>query len=177
MARISAKRQLLEEQQRLLEEQTLQKNSFDCANFLMQRMELEVDDKTGFLARYNEDTEELSEIIFDGKKCKDLRAPIDPRKEMPFDPYNNIKLCCGLLQYYVNEYMGKDTQIMYLSNKTSNDEGTLTLVFENGQSVIGNPYNKDTLKYIDMIVLLDGGNAIDNRTIKGMDVNANTFKR
>jgi hypothetical protein len=168
MARMSGRQlELLRKEQ---EDMKLRQNAVKCANFVMQRLELETD-QFGFINYLNEDTDELSEFTFDGKKCKDICSGTVLRKnELPFDPYNNIKLCCGLLQYYINAGLGRDTTMMYLSNKNMNEAGELTVVLEDGTKITGNTYNKDTLKYIDMLLILDRALALDFAMLKGFDI-------
>jgi len=166
---MTAKEKLLLQQQEEQNEIRMYKNTIDCSNFLIQRMGLDYD-RAGFINRFDDETNTMSEFIFDGKKCKALAFPIIKGTELALDPYNNVKLCCGILQYYITDYLGRDTTTIFLSNKSMNENGTLTVIFDDGSSVTGNPYNKDTLKYVDMILILDGALFMDFKVLKEMDI-------
>jgi hypothetical protein len=151
------------------EEFNMRKNTKECADYILQRMVLDVD-KYGYIMRYDEENNELSYFTFGGKKCKYLEAYIDQRNEMVFDPYNNVKLSNGLLQYYLNDYMEKEVVMIFLSNRNMNEPGNTTILFTDGTKVSGHEYNKDSLKYLDMILVLDQGLKPDFSTLKGMDI-------
>jgi hypothetical protein len=166
---MNAKARLLLENQQRQDEQKMYANTISCSNFIMQRMGLQVD-SSGFIHRYDEEENEISEYTFDGKKCKSIDSQSVMKNELLFDPYNNVKLCCGLLQYYITQYLGRDTNMIFLSNKNMNEHGTLTVIFDDGTQLIGNAYNKDTLKYLDMILVLDIALPFDFNFLARLDI-------
>lgn len=175
MPRISAKKQLEMEEQKRREAISLKTNTTQCSNLMMQVLELEYD-KMGFIQRYDDVNDELSEFVFEGKKCKYIDALIDTRCEMPFDPYNNVKLACGLVQFYINDYIGMDTLMIYLTNKSMNEEGQAVVKFDNGEEIVSNTYCKDSLKYLDLVLKMSDALPPFFSKLKGLDMSV-PFKR
>lgn len=148
-------------------------NSISCRNLVMQKLGLEVN-SDGYVMYTDEDTYECEVLSFDGKKCTmNLR---DETTELLFDPYNNIKLACSLLYFYIERYLGFEKYgeilLLYLSNdKLINRIGHCVLKFIGGFILEGNDYYRDTLKYIDAIYILDGSAPIEFSMLRGIDVN------
>lgn len=151
----------------------LQKNTNTCIGMIMQKMGLEIDTKTGdgSIRRYDEDEEEYTYLTFDGKKCVStmMNLEIDMDTQLPFDPYGNTKLATSLLTYYISEYLGREILLVAPSNKKPNEEGHLILKFEDGEKIEGNTYFKDTLKYLDMIYILEGSAKPEYTKLKAID--------
>lgn len=169
MPRISAKQLELQNQQKQQEELMMQRNTIECSNFLMRILGLETD-SSGFITRFDDEDNSVSAFVFDGKKCKNLNYPINMRTELPFDPYNNVKLCCGVLQYYITNYLHRDTNMLFITNRNMNESGNAAVIFDDGSKVEGNTYNKDTLKYIDMILVLDRAIPLEYNTLRQLDI-------
>lgn len=166
--RISKKELIrLEEEQKALELQR-QKNALFCCGLTMRRLNLQVA-KDGRLFWVNDDNE-LTDITFDGKICKPFGVEINQRIETHFDLYNNPKLCCGFIQYYLNEFRCIDLNMLYLTNKVSNSAGQACVILPDNRTIKSNMYNKDTLKYIDLLFTLDGALPFELEDLKGLDI-------
>lgn len=170
MPRIT-KKQIAEENQKELR---LQKNTIACIGMIMQKLELNVD-KYGYIQRFDEEGGEYTSLTFDGRRCKSTLIPnimIDPDTELAFDPYNNIKLAISLLTFYIAEFIGKEILVMGPTNKKLNERGKLILklITPAGTEITeGHEYFRDSLKYIDMIYVLDGSAPPEFTSITELD--------
>lgn len=146
-------------------------NTNKCIGLVMQKMELDVD-RFGYIVRNNEEDNEITELNFDGKKCKStlLNLPIDLELELPFDPYNNSKLALSLANFYINEFMGMEALMLGITNKKLNELGYSICKLTSGRVIEGNEYYRDSLKYIDMIYMLDGSAPPEFRALKEIDM-------
>lgn len=164
-------KKMIEMEQQL--EETIMKNSIICRNLIMQKLGLETN-SDGYIVYCDEDSDEYEVLSFDGKKC--AMNLLDDSTELLFDPYNNIKLACSLMYFYIEKYYGFDKYgeilLLYLSNDTIiNKIGHCIIKFIRGFQLEGNDYYRDTLKYIDIIYILDGSSPLEFNTLKGIDVN------
>jgi len=168
MPRIT-KKQIREEEEN---EYALNRNARICIGLVMQKMELEINNE-GNIIRNDDECGEITAITFDGKACVSSLLPnreIDMERELPFDPYNNVKLAASLLTFYLSEYLGKEILFMGVTNKKLNEEGKLILKFADGQTIEGNIYDRDSLKYIDMVYMLEGSAPPEYTALKEIDL-------
>lgn len=165
-------KKMIEAEEQLL--QLIERNSIICRNLIMQKLGLELN-SDGYVTFCNEDedSDECEVLSFDGKKCTlNLR---DETTEILFDPYNNIKLACSLMHFYMTNMCGfnphGDILLLFLTNDTIiNKPGCCQIKFEDGYELIGNIYCRDTLKYIDIIYILDGSSPIEFNALRGIDI-------
>lgn len=167
--RISKKEQERLEKEEQIKQFNVAKNTVECSNFMMQRLGLEADN-FGVLRRIDDEEGEVSELIFEGKKCKSIKSAINKSVEMVFDPYNNAKFACALLNYYISDYIGSEVNTIILTNQSINESGSCEVQFTNGYTVVSNKYNKDSLKYLDVILQLDRALPPDYAILKGFDI-------
>ena len=99
-----------------------------------------------------------------------LNLPIDLELELPFDPYNNSKLALSLANFYINEFMGMEALMLGITNKKLNELGYSICKLTSGRVIEGNEYYRDSLKYIDMIYMLDGSAPPEFRALKEIDM-------
>ena len=121
-------------------------------------------------------------------------AEENPDKIKVFDPYNDL----GLANYCVLQYMtyvmeidvNNAISIISISNNKMNEPGRGEISFSNefedkkeyannpdGDKLLGNIYNRDSLKYLDLIYILDGAADIEYTALKNIDlVNYDKFE-
>ena len=153
-----------------------QENTNRCIALLTQKLNIEIDNEGNmFLCRFDCDDEDNATIPlrFEGKVIKStfvVGSNIDPENEMAFDPYNNIKLLIGLIAVYCEEYFPGDEMLtLAISNRRPNKPGVATIRFRSGLWFESDTYNKDSLKYIDLLYQMDGSVPPEFRRIKELD--------
>jgi len=123
----------------------------------------------------------LNYFVFDGFKFVSFEnkeiAENNPNSIKVFDPYNDIKLADFCVNWFLHNIKGIDVnnrvQEIAISNNKMNDPGNGIIVFfkrsvidksvndieleelMNRGIIEGNTYNRDCLKYMDLIFILD----------------------
>ena len=121
-------------------------------------------------------------------------AEENPDKIKVFDPYNDLGLAnyCVLqiMQYIQDIDVNNAVSIISISNNKMNEDGHFELIFNhdfdgkyeyisdpNTDKLIGHNYNRDSLKYLDLIYVLDGAADIEFVALKNIDlVNYDKFE-
>jgi len=119
-------------------------------------------------------------------------AEENPDKIKVFDPYNDL----GLSNYCVLQYMryiqdidvNKCVSIISISNNKMNNIGRCILTFnsdfdasefevDNDNRIVGHEYYRDSLKYLDLIYLLDKAASVEYSALHNIDlVNYDEFE-
>ena len=145
------------------------RKSRECVDTLMRFMNIEpyVD---GTLYIMDDDMEEVQHIVIDGMFCIYPDPNREPAKnEIPFDVYNNTRLMSTMLTIFIaNKGWGVDMQ--KITNNRPDRLGHLEILFSNGVTWSSNAYKKDSLKYLDMIMKLQGALPPDFERLKGLDI-------
>lgn len=138
----------------------------------MRYLGLEIDN-TGTIYYEDEDDMTRSIIRVDGSICKypDPKYIQDPYIEEMMDVYNTTKNAIKLFYYYINR-LGYKIDYIYLTNTRPDTFGTLCIVFANGVKYESNPYLKDSLKYIDMVMQMEQAVPDEFDMLKGIDLDA-----
>lgn len=91
----------------------------------------------------------------------DVIAPggyVNRQRSMEFDPYNNIRM----MNYVFNYYIGKQSEesgsevVTYYNKEDSIDGGKIECRMDDNSLITSNKYKRDTLKYTDIIMQLNG---------------------
>lgn len=107
---------------------------------------------------YDQDTGEA--LKFDGA---DIVAPghYRGRQTIEFDPYNNRKMMGCLFGHFLNKHaeeVGEDSYAVSFYNvDDSSDGGRIECKFGNNSKVRSERYTRDSLRYTDVIIRLNGG--------------------
>ena len=153
-------------------EALLTKNTNRCIALLTQKLNLSID-KDGYMIIINEEDGWSSPMKYAGKRLVSTMVgkEIDQSTEMAFDPYNNVKLMISLLNQYIEIYM-PDQEILSISisSKKLNMLGFAEIKFMDGTSYVGNEYYRDSLKYMDIIYMLDGSAPPEFAQLKNIDM-------
>ena len=111
-------------------------------------------------------------------------AETNPDTIKVFDPYNDL----GLATYCVMQYLcyieeidvNKCVSIIAVNNTKMNEPGEIELTFNenmNNQKIVGHTYNRDCLKFLDLIYVLDGADDAEYTALKNLDlVNYDKFE-
>ena len=83
------------------------------------------------------------------------------RQSIEFDPHNNRKMMSQLFGYFVNKY-SEETDIDVLTyynvdNRDKLNTGKVECKMSNDQTITSDSYQRDSLKYADIIIQLNGG--------------------
>nr|DAR06495.1 MAG TPA: hypothetical protein [Caudoviricetes sp.] len=158
-------------------------NAMKFSNFVFQRIGLEIDEQTGYL--YCPDiidyqSQKPLAFVFDGFKYVPFKKPYcdlaETRAEDTklFDPYNNMALMQQCLGWFMVHQLGIDTNnevlSMGISNRKMNDPGYAFIAYFNKPELDGHIYNRDCLKYMDLILMLDDGLIIEYDQLRRMDM-------
>ena len=145
------------------------RKSRECVDTLMRFMNIEIYvDGTLYIMDY--DTDEAQHIVIDGMFCiypfgdRELA-----RNEILFDVYNNTRLMSTMLAIYISN-KGWGIDIQKITNNRPDRLGHLEILFSNGVTWSSNAYRKDSLKYLDMIMKLQGALPPDFERLKGLDI-------
>ncbi|MBQ8132767.1 MAG: hypothetical protein IJ193_09780 [Bacilli bacterium] len=136
-------------------------------------------------------------LIYEGYKFVpfdyEYIAEQNPDTIKVFDPYNDL----GLINYCLSQYMvyiqeidvNKYVSIISISNNKMNEYGHGEIAFDteygtselsntpDGYHIIGHDYNRDSLKYLDLIYIMDGAAKIEYTALRNLDlVNMDKFE-
>lgn len=94
------------------------------------------------------------DVIAPGCYCDD--------KSIEFDPYNNRRLMGQLFSHFLDKYSNEtDLDVLTYYNVDSDNKSRVECLFSDNSTVSSKSYNKDSLKYTDIIIQLNGGEAND----------------
>lgn len=107
-------------------------------------------------------------ILMDGMPCKYIGYPVE-KTETTLEVYNNPKYAQKLLLWYIARN-GWGIDIISLTNKKPDTVGRLEIKFSNGVVYTSHVYKKDSLKYIDMIMLLEHTPEYEFNELRELDI-------
>lgn len=84
-------------------------------------------------------------------------------KAMEFDPHNNRKMMSQLFGLFLEKY-SEETDIdvlIYYNVDDVDSKSKIECVLSNNEVITSKPYTRDSLKYTDIIMQLNGGDAGD----------------
>ena len=84
-------------------------------------------------------------------------------KAMEFDPHNNRKMMSQLFGHFLEKY-SEETDIdvlIYYNVDDVDSKSKIECVLSNNEVITSKPYTRDSLKYTDIIMQLNGGDAGD----------------
>lgn len=119
---------------------------------IMQEIGLEVGDRNRI---FDQDTG--LELKINGM---DVTAPgYQERQAMEFDPYNNRKMMNQLFGYFLDKHSDETDidVISYFDVPHDKDTSCVTCRMSDNSTITSNPYKRDSLKYTDLIIQLNGG--------------------
>ena len=84
-------------------------------------------------------------------------------RDMVFDPASNKNVAANLLDYYANKLQeeGECYVSMYYEKQEDDNKTSLEAKVDNGKVHTTKPYYRDSLKYADMIMQLNGSENVD----------------
>lgn len=134
---------------------------------IMQEIGLDIDDNNHII-----DQDTGVALQFKGKQLKYInnkKCRLE-RNEIPFDPVCDAKLMNNLFAYYINKINAEDgryVNIYYSVQDKNSKKGSIILKEERDNITMqSNSYYNDSLKYMDLILQLNGNdnnlNAYDN---------------
>ena len=155
-------------------------------NLIMQEIGLEVGRDQRI---YDQDTG--SSIRINGM---DVIAPgcYAGHKAVEFDPHNNRKMMNQLFGYFLNKYSDEtDIDVLSYYNVNTLDGEKIECKMSDNSTIRSKPYKRDSLKYTDIIMQLNGDNSEDlnkydqipntktvkGRTKRGVSSNGNKTNR
>lgn len=167
----------------------MNRNSYLFADLFMQRLGLEKEEATGFIAKEPDNDEgdyylnlnsQGETLKFDGFRYvtfEDYPNYQDRQDIKIFDPYNNIKLCSFLFNWYIVNILHYDINniiVVGITNSKMNDLGFAFVkgTDENGKiwEIDGNPYNRDCIKYLDLIYKIEQALPMEYDKLKEVDM-------
>lgn len=81
---------------------------------------------------------------------------------MEFDPHNNNRLMRQLFGYFLNKYSDEcDIDVMTYYNVGNGDKTCVECKMDNNSTIRSKPYLRDSLKYADIIIQLNGEESPD----------------
>lgn len=180
-----------EEKKQRMYMECMEKNSRLFSEMTMQRLGLEKEDGTNYICKFfDEDDEDDNFLILNRSNCETINFDgfryvsyddIDKYKNSQevklFDPYNNIKLCTFLLQWYIvniYKYNIDNIIVIGITNARMNDPGYAYIKGRDNYGRIwelkGGTYNRDCIKYLDLIYKLDGAFPLEFNKLKEVDM-------
>lgn len=90
-----------------------------------------------------------------------------------FDPYNDIRLCMACVGWYLQTVLNVNPDIinvLAVTNQKMNDEGYALIKFSDMRELRGHPYNRDCLKYLDLIYIMDQSLSMEYTELSGLDM-------
>lgn len=133
-------------------------------NRLMSEIGLDIDETNHIV-----DQDTGSSLQFNGKNLIFIDNPMQRinkrRNDIPFNPIESPKLMNHLFSYYINkihEEDGRYINIYYPVQEPGNRKGCIELKEETTNTTIrSNEYSNDCLKYMDLILQLNGNDDND----------------
>lgn len=177
MARYSAKR---EEKKQTAYKMKTEINSRLFSELTIQILGLSKEPETKFLCKYCDDAFTYDYINYDGFNYVSF-ADFEPYQFSQtvklFNPYTDLKLCQYILFWYIQNIYGlslDDILISGISNNMMNDKGYLFIKFTDKdgkfKEVRSNIYNRDCIKYLDMIYQFEGAFFLEYNKLKEVDL-------
>lgn len=110
----------------------------------------------------------------------DLVAPgyYRDKRTIEFDPYNNRKMMNYLFGHFIQKYYDEtDIEMIAFYNMDGNDPnlGKIKCTMSDNSNITSREYQRDSLKYTDIIIQLNGGDSgylkeydtpVENKSIK-----------
>ena len=146
-----------------------EKNSKKALDLIMRHLGLDIYiDGTIVYTDDDDDFGSAEPILIDGMPCKYIGYPVD-KTETTLEVYNNPKYTHKLLLWYIaRNRWGID--IMSLTNRKPDTLGRLEIKFSNEVTYTSHVYKKDSLKYIDMVMLLEQVPEYEFAELKELDI-------
>lgn len=145
-------------------------NDLEINNLIMQEMGLEIGPRQRI---FDQDTG--VEIRINGM---DVVAPgyCGGRQSIEFDPHNNKKMMNQLFTYFLGKHADEtDVDVMTYYNIGDGANGRIECKLSNNETITSAQYTRDSLKYTDIIIQLNGDTPPD--LSKYDTVEAKTVKR
>lgn len=156
----------------------MEDNAKEFSTLIIERLGLEPQPSTGLLI--------VSDELYDGNL---VYFTYDGFKYIPFeyqqyyeniqdvkvfDPYNNINLCTNIIMWYICNIMGRnadDVDLIGVTNAKMNDKGAAFIKFEDKpDKMVGHEYNRDCLKYMDLVYKLDDAHELEYKRLQDLDM-------
>lgn len=96
-----------------------------------------------------------------------------PNNIKVFDPYNDIRLCMACVGWYLQTVLNVNPNIinvLAVTNQKMNDQGYALIKFSDMRELRGHLYNRDCLKYLDLIYIMDEANPIEYKELASLDM-------
>lgn len=137
-------------------------NPLEFGELIMEEMGLYIDPMGRVI---DQQTDSLLQV-----KGKNLKFPIDGetrlgRQEMEFDPLNNQTLANNLFGYYIQTRLNENgdnyvSNYCTIANSDDKEKGVLE-VKVGGDVMTSGEYYRDSLKYADMMMRMNGSDYVD----------------
>jgi len=102
---------------------------------------------------YEDDDECVETVLLNGYVCKHIDYEVTPN-DISLEVYYNSKNAAKLFLYYMGK-LGYGINMMFLTNNKPDTIGRLEVEFANGVKYTSHVYNKDSLKYLDLIMRIE----------------------
>ena len=136
-------------------------NNIEISRKIFRAIGLDVDNANKVI-----DQDTCRPIEFKGKCIKFTSDPdknlLLAKNDILFDPINNTKLMSNLFGYYLTKLEEMENTVFNSYYVKSGNEGRTALELKNESGTItSNYYNNDSIKYMDMILRLNGESDIN----------------
>jgi hypothetical protein len=131
-------------------------NDLEINTLIMREMGLEIGPKERI---FDQDTGVAIKI-----NGMDVVAPgcYGGRQSVEFDPHNNKKMMSQLFQYFLSKHSEEtDVDVMTYYNVDNGPKGSVECKLSNNETITSASYMKDSLKYTDIMIQLNGDNPPD----------------
>ena len=119
---------------------------------------------------FYDDDDNLVDMYIDGMRCIYPFARPAQRGEIDFNVYFNTKLMLSILEWYFAEH-NYIVSIQKITNGKPDNIGHVEIEFMNGVIYKSDVYYKDSLKYIDILMKLEGALPMDFQRLREYDLN------
>ena len=119
---------------------------------------------------FYDDDDNIVDMYIDGMTCIYPFVRQAQKGEIDFNPYFNTKLMLNILEWYFAEH-SYIVNIQKITNGRPDNIGHVEIEFMNGVIYKSDVYYKDSLKYIDILMKLEGALPMDFQRLRSFDIN------
>lgn len=138
---------------------------------IMNEIGLGVDDHQKVI---DQDTREILKFKDKNIKYSSQNSVVLTKNDILFDPFEAKNLMNCLFDHFTKKIEQEDSKYVARYYDLSSEDGTALEAIVNGEKVTSDYYNNDSLKYLDVIMQLNGS---DDINLKQYDTEDNTKKK
>jgi hypothetical protein len=125
----------------------------------------------------DQDTRETLKFNEKNMKYSSQNSVILTKNDIPFDPIETRNLMSSLFNHFTQKIEQEDGTYVSTYYDINGDKGTALEAVVNGEKITSDYYGNDSLRYLDIIMRLNGSNSINLKQYDTEEKKPTTHKR